>query len=205
LLRELDLAPAHVVGASMGGMIAQTLAAERTELVRSLTSIMSTTGSRWRGQPAIGVYRYLLGKPPRTRDEAVERAAQIFGIVGSKGLHDLERVREVAGRSYDRGYNRAGGALQLGAILASGNRTERLRRITAPTLVIHGTRDKLIKPSGGRATAKAIPGARLLRIEGMGHDLPRPLWPRLLDAIADHAHAADRAAGGRGREPASVA
>ena len=204
LLLELDLAPAHVVGASMGGMIAQTLAAERPELVRSLTSIMSTTGSRWRGQPSLAAYPYLLGSPPRTRDEMIDRAARVFGVVGSKGLHDKEAVREMAGRSFDRGYNRAGGALQLGAILASGNRTRALQRIAAPTLVIHGTRDKLIKPSGGRATAKAIPGSRLTMVKGMGHDLPRPLWPRLLDAIAEHAHASDRAAG-RGRESASVA
>jgi pimeloyl-ACP methyl ester carboxylesterase len=114
-------------------------------------------------------------------------------VIGSKELHDQERIREMAGRSYDRGYDVAGGARQLGAIAASGNRTSSLHRIEAPTLVIHGTKDKMVSPSGGRATAKAIPGAHLEMIEGMGHDLPRPLWPRLIDEIANHAHRADGA------------
>ncbi len=204
LIRRLDLSPAHVIGASMGGMIAQLVAAEHPRDVRSLTSVMSNTGSRRHGQPALGVYRYLLGRPPRTREEVVERAATIFGVVGSKGLQDEALVRERAGRSFDRGHHPAGSGRQLGAIVASGNRTGKLRRIGAPTLVIHGDRDKMVRPSGGRATTRAIPGARLIEIQGMGHDLPRPLWPRLLDAIAEHAHAADTAAG-RGRETASVA
>jgi len=191
LLRELELSPAHLIGASMGGMIAQVLAAERPELVRSLTSIMSSTGSRWRGQPAPGVYRYLLGRPPRTREEVVDRAERVFGVVGSRELHDAEAIREMAGRSFDRGHNPAGGARQLGAIIASGNRTRKLHSITAPTLVIHGNRDKLIRPSGGQATAAAIPGAKLVMIDGMGHDLPRPLWPRLIELIGDHARGAD--------------
>jgi len=193
LMRELDLAPAHVIGASMGGMIAQLLAAEHPAQVRSLTSMMSSTGSRISGQPSIGLYRYLMQRPPATREEVVERAAEIFGMIGSKGLHDEEHIREMAGRSFDRGHDVAGGGRQLGAIIASGNRSPKLRRIQAPTLVIHGTKDKLIKPSGGRATAKAIPGARLEMISGMGHDLPRPLWPRLLDLIATHANSADAA------------
>ena len=202
LIRRLDLSPAHLVGASMGGMIAQLVAAEHPEDVRSLTSIMSNTGSRRHGQPALGVYRYLLGRPPRTREEVVERAATIFGVVGSKDLQDDALVRERAARSFDRGHHPAGSGRQLGAIVASGNRTGKLRRITAPTLVIHGKVDKMVRPSGGRATARAIHGARLMMVERMGHDLPRPLWPLLLDAIADHARAADRAAGrGREREP----
>jgi pimeloyl-ACP methyl ester carboxylesterase len=177
LVRRLELSPAHIVGASMGGMISQLVAAEHAQHVRSLTSIMSNTGSRRHGQPALGVYRYLLGRPPRTREEVVERAA----------------------RSFDRGHHPAGSGRQLGAIVASGNRTRKLHRIEAPTLVIHGDRDKMVRPSGGRATARAIPGARLITIEGMGHDLPRPLWDLLIDAIAEHAHAADRAAGERER------
>ena len=191
LLRELALSPAHVIGASMGGMIGQMLAAEQPEQVRSLTSIMSTTGSRWRGQPALRVYRYLLRRPPTTREEVVDRAAEVFGVVGSKALHDTEQVREMAGRSYDRGHNPAGTARQLGAIIASGDRTRILGRIIAPTLVIHGSRDRMVKPSGGRATAAAIPGAKLVMIDGMGHDLPRPLWPRLIELIGDHARGAD--------------
>ncbi len=200
LMRELGLAPAHVVGASMGGMIAQTLAAEHPETVRSLVSIMSNTGSRWRGQPAPPVYKYLLKGPPREREQFVERAAEIFGLIGTKGFgHDLDYVRERAELSYARGHDVAGGGRQLGAIIASGDRTATLRKIEAPTLVIHGTEDLMIRPSGGRATARAIPGARLWLVEGMGHDLPRQLWPRLIDAIAEHARGAD------GAEPATAA
>ena len=194
LLRELGIAPAHVVGASMGGMIGQTLAAEHPEVVRSLTSIMSTTGSRWRGQPALSVYRYLLRPPPRDRDGYVQRTAEIFGLVGSTGFErDEQYIRERAGRAFDRGFDVRAGGRQLGAIVASGDRTKALQRIDVPTLVIHGTVDKMIRPSGGRATAKAIPGARLLMIEGMGHDLPRGAWPKLIDAISEHARAADGA------------
>jgi pimeloyl-ACP methyl ester carboxylesterase len=194
LIRELGIAPAHLVGASMGGMIAQVLAAEHPELVRSLTSIMSTTGSRWHGQPALSVYKYLLRPPPRDREGYVERAAEVFGLVGSTGFdRDEQYIRERASRSYDRGYDIRAGGRQLGAVLASGDRTKELRRIEAPTLVIHGTVDKMVRPSGGRATAKAIPGARLMMIEGMGHDLPRGAWPQIIDAVSEHARAADGA------------
>jgi pimeloyl-ACP methyl ester carboxylesterase len=192
LLRELEIAAAHVVGASMGGMIGQMLAAEHPEAVRSLTSIMSTTGSRWHGQPALSVYRYLLRPPPRDREGYIQRSAEVFGLVGSTGFdRDEQYIRERAGRSYDRGFDVRAGGRQLGAILASGDRTRALGEIKAPTLVIHGSVDKMIRPSGGRATAKAIPGARLMMIEGMGHDLPRGAWPQLLDAISEHARAAD--------------
>jgi pimeloyl-ACP methyl ester carboxylesterase len=205
LIRELDLAPAHVVGASMGGMIAQTLAAEHPELVASLTSIMSTTGSRLVGRPAPSVYKYLLRPPPRDREAYIERSAEIFGVVGSTGFErDEDYIRDRAGRSFDRGHDLAGGGRQLGAVLASGNRTNRLKKIRVPTLVLHGTEDKLVNVSGGKATAKAIPGATLKLIEGMGHDLPRGAWPQLIDAIAEHAHAADRNAG-REREPQAAA
>jgi pimeloyl-ACP methyl ester carboxylesterase len=198
LIRELGIAPVHVAGASMGGMIAQTLAAEHPGIVRSLTSIMSTTGNRWRGQPAFAVYRYLLRPPPRDRDGYIQRSAEVFGLVGSPGFErDEQYVRERAAKSYDRGYDVRAGARQLGAIVASGDRTNALKGITTPTLVIHGTEDKMIRPSGGRATARAIPDARLMMIEGMGHDLPRGAWPRIIDAIAEHARAAD---GARARE-----
>jgi pimeloyl-ACP methyl ester carboxylesterase len=194
LIRELGIAPAHVVGASMGAMIGQMLAAEHPEVVRSLTSIMSTTGSRWHGQPAFSVYRYLLRPPPRDRDGYIDRSAAVFGLVGSTRFdRDEQYIRERAGRAYDRGYDVRAGGRQLGAIVASGDRTKTLGRISAPTLVIHGSVDKMIRPSGGRATAKAIPGARLMMIEGLGHDLPRGAWPLLLDAVSEHARAADGA------------
>ena len=195
LMRALDMEPAHVVGVSMGGMIAQTLAAEHPDSVRSLVSIMSNTGNRWKGQPALGLYRYLLRQAPADRDGFIEHLTRVYAAIGSRGLpQDTARVREIAGRSYDRGHDPAGSGRQLGAITASGDRTTQLRSITAPTLVIHGTTDRLVKPSGGRATAKAIPGARLQMIEGMGHDLPEAAWPQLLDAIAGHAHTAEATA-----------
>jgi pimeloyl-ACP methyl ester carboxylesterase len=194
LLDELGIESAHVVGASMGGMIAQTLAAEHPASVRSLVSIMSNTGSRWSGNPKLAIYRLWLSRPPRDRDSYIERATTVFSMIGSRGLpQDLERYREIAARSYDRGYDPAASARQLGAIFASGNRTKQLRSITAPTLVIHGSTDPMVNRSGGAATARAIPGARMLTIKGMGHDLPEAAWPQLLGAISEHASAAERA------------
>jgi pimeloyl-ACP methyl ester carboxylesterase len=193
LIRALELGPVHVVGISMGGMIAQTLAAQHPELVRSLTSIMSNTGNRWKGQPALGVMRFLVRQAPADRDGYIAHMARVFAAIGSTGLpQDTEFVRERAARSYDRDHDRAGSGRQLGAVIASGDRTDELRRITAPTLVIHGTADRLVRPSGGMATTSAIRGARLMLIEGMGHDLPSAAWPELLDAIAGHARAADQ-------------
>lgn len=193
LLEHLAVGPAHVIGASMGGMIAQTLAARHPESVRSLTSIMSSTGGRWVGQPATALYPIFLRRPPREREAYLEHAARLFARIGSPGRsRDDADVREIAARSFDRGLNPAGTGRQLAAILAAGDRTPQLRTITAPTLVIHGRRDRLVAPSGGRATARAIPGARLELIEDMGHDLPRDLWPRLLGLIEEHLRAAER-------------
>jgi pimeloyl-ACP methyl ester carboxylesterase len=187
LLRKRSLGAAHVIGASMGGMIAQTLAARHPGAVRSLVSIMSNTGSYFSGQPSLRIYSALLRNAPRDRDGYIEHMVGVFATVGSPGeLRDVEHVRELAAASYDRDHDPAGPGRQLAAIIAAGNRTAELQRIEAPTLVIHGTADKLVSPSGGRATARAIAGARLMPIEGMGHDLPRALWPRLIDAIADH-------------------
>jgi pimeloyl-ACP methyl ester carboxylesterase len=193
LLSELRLEPAHVVGASMGGMIAQTLAAEHPGSVRSLVSIMSNTGSRWSGNPSLAIYRFWMTRPPQDREGYIKRSTSVFAAIGSKGLpQDTELYREIAARSYDRGYDPAASGRQLGAIFGSGDRTKQLRSITAPTLVIHGSKDPMVSRSGGVATAKAIPGARMITIQGMGHDLPSAAWPQLLDAIAEHARAADR-------------
>jgi pimeloyl-ACP methyl ester carboxylesterase len=192
LLRELDLAAAHVVGVSMGGMIAQTLAARRPEDVRSLVSMSSTTGSRFHGQPHPTVYRELLRGRPSEPEEFIAAMVDLFTRVGTPPPHqDIEQIRELIAKSLERDRHPWGRQRQLGAILASGNRTRELHEIKAPTLVIHGDRDKLIAPSGGRGTARAIPGARLLIAEGLGHDLARPYWPLLLDAITDHFRAAD--------------
>jgi pimeloyl-ACP methyl ester carboxylesterase len=177
----------------MGGMIAQTLAARYPEHVRSLVSIMSNTGSRFSGQPALRIYRQALKRAPSEREAYADHMVRLFGLVGSRGLpQDDEEVRDIALRSFDRDHDRSATGRQLAAILASGNRTRELRRIQAPTLVIHGTDDRLVMPSGGRATTRAIPSAKLLKIDGMGHDLPRAAWPRIIGAITEHAHQADR-------------
>jgi pimeloyl-ACP methyl ester carboxylesterase len=188
LLDHLGIERAHLVGASMGGMIAQMIAARRPERVLSLVSIMSNTGSRWSGQPAPSTYRLFLRPIARERDQYVKQAAELFEHIGSRGFDtDADAFREMLGAMHDRGHNPGSASRQLAAILTSGDRTAELRHITAPTLVIHGTADKLIRPSGGRATKRAIPGARLLTIEGMGHDLPRGAWPQILDAIVENA------------------
>ena len=188
LLDQLGIERAHVVGASMGGMIAQLMAARHPDRVLSLVSIMSSTGSRWSGQPAVRTLPFLLGKPPVGREAYVARIEKVFALVGSPGFErDEQGLRELAELSYDRGASSAGLARQMAAIIESGSRVADLRKIKAPTLVIHGTKDLLVRPSGGKATARAIPGARLLRIEGMGHDLPRGAWPRIIDAIESNA------------------
>ena len=209
LLRELELGPAHVVGASMGGMIAQTVAAHRARAgsqgaaeesqaraegvtIEPLTIPAEATGGRWVGQSSPLLYPIFLRRPGEGREAAVERTVKVFKAIGSRGLpKDLDFVREIAERSYDRDHDPYGPGRQLAAIFASGDRTSELRRISAPTTVVHGTDDRLVRPSGGRATARAIPGARLVTIEGMGHDLPRTAWPRLIDAIAANAARAE--------------
>jgi pimeloyl-ACP methyl ester carboxylesterase len=194
LMDHLEIESAHLVGASMGGMIVQTVAVEAPARVRSLVSIMSTTGSRRVGHPSYRTLGLLLGKPPRERQAAIDRVVKTFKVIGSPGYpFDEERVRDIAGRSFDRGHSEAGVTRQLHAITASGDRTAALHKLEVPALVIHGTSDRLVNPSGGRATAGAIPGARLRMIEGMGHDLPRELWPTFVEEIAANAA---RASGG---------
>jgi pimeloyl-ACP methyl ester carboxylesterase len=190
LLDELGIERAHVVGASMGGMIAQTMAITNPHRMRSLVSIMSTTG-----KPVLlsepRALRQLFAPPPRTRDEAIERHLALFHTVRSTGYpFDEASVRERAGLSWDRGSFPRGVLRHLAAIGATGDRTTRLRFVRVPTLVLHGTVDPLIRPIGGRLTAEAIPGARLRWIEGMGHDLPQALWPLLTDLIGGHAREA---------------
>jgi len=188
LLRELDRAPAHVIGASMGGMIAQTLAARHPELVLSLTSIMSNTGSVLTGRPGFSVYPLFFQRPSGGREAAIERTMKVFELIGSRELErDDELIRDMAARSYDRDHDAAAPGRQLAAIIASGNRTKEIRRIKAPTLVIHGDEDKMIGPSGGSATARAIPGAKLMKVKGMGHDLPRAAWPQIIDGVVANA------------------
>jgi pimeloyl-ACP methyl ester carboxylesterase len=192
LMDHLGWESAHVVGASMGGMIAQTMAIEHPERLRSLVSMMSTTGQRWTGLPTVKAFGVLFSKRPTDREAFIQRGVNTFRIIGSPGYpFDEEHVREIAGRSYDRGQSAAGVARQLHAITASGDRTSRLEGVDLPATVIHGNRDPLVRPSGGRATAAAIPGARLKIIDGMGHDLPRELYPTFADEIESTAARAE--------------
>ncbi len=186
LLDHLGIERAHIAGVSMGGMIAQTMAARHPERVLSLASMLSNTGALWSGQPSPRMYPVLLRAAPRDRASYIDHAAWVFSKIGSQDYPQND-LRAMAATSYDRGLNPAGSMRQLAAIIASGDRTPLLRTITAPTVVIHGTKDRLVPVSGGKATAKAIPGARLVLIEGVGHDLPRGVWPRMLDALADNA------------------
>jgi pimeloyl-ACP methyl ester carboxylesterase len=192
LLDALGIDRADVVGASMGGMIAQLMAARHPDRVRSLASVMSNTGHRWRGMPGLRIYPLFLRRPARDRDGAIDSAVEFFRRAGSPGFpYDEAEIRSMAERSWDRGHDPAGSARQLAAILTTGDRGHELARISAPTVVIHGTKDRMVTPSGGRATARAIRGSRLVWVDGMGHDLPRDAWPRLVDAITDNAARAD--------------
>ena len=187
LMDVLGFEKAHVVGASMGGAIAQTMAIEHPNRVRSLTSMMSTTGNISVGQPSPDVLRdVFVGPPAVTRDEVIQRMLRAFRAIGSPGYPtDENEVVAIAGRAYDRCYDPIGVARQAIASVASGDRTELLRHLDVPALVIHGLADRMCDVSGGRATAEAIPGAELVLIEGMGHGLPPGLRSQLAERIVE--------------------
>jgi pimeloyl-ACP methyl ester carboxylesterase len=189
LLDALGIEAAHIVGASMGGMIAQAFAIRHPAKTRSLCSIMSTTGDRAVGQPDPTAMAALLAPPPTTREEAIAGAIAA-GRVVSPHHFDEAKTAERAGLAFDRAFYPKGMARQLVAILASPDRTDALGNVTAPTLVIHGAADPLVTVGGGEATAKAVPGADLLIYEDMGHDLPEPLVPAIVAAIAANARKA---------------
>jgi pimeloyl-ACP methyl ester carboxylesterase len=185
LLTALGIERAHVAGASMGGMIAQTMAIEHPQRLLTLTSMMSTTGEPEVGQSTPEARQALLTSVPADRAGYVDAAERTM-IWRSKRYTDVAAVRALAGESYDRCYCPEGVTRQLGAIIASGSRAEQLRRVTVPTLVMHGLDDTLIAPSGGERTAALIPDAHLLLVEDMGHDRPEPLWPQICGAILEH-------------------
>ena len=186
LLDFLEVSAAHVVGASLGGAIAQVMALDYPGRVRSLTSMMSTTGDRRVGQAHPETLKALFGGgPAKTREEAVARAVHAAGVVGSATFpFDAEEVAESAGIAYDRDHDDTAIARQAVASVASGDRTERLKALRVPSLVIHGLADTMCDPSGGRATAAAIPGAELVLIDGMGHNLPPGVRERIADLVA---------------------
>jgi pimeloyl-ACP methyl ester carboxylesterase len=191
LLDHLGVGAAHVVGVSMGGMIAQVMAIRHPERVLSLVSIMSTTGNRRVGQPAPRVALRMLRKAPRERAAYIESHLETYRVIGTREVDfDEPGKRARAARCFDRGIHPAGSARQLAAIVTAADRTQSLARLRVPSTVIHGDRDPLVNISGGRATAEAIPGAKLTVIPGMGHDLPREHWPQIIAAIRDNAVAA---------------
>jgi len=193
LLDHLDIDAAHVVGASMGGMIAQSVAIGHPNRVLSLASIMSSTGNRRLGLPRWRAFGTLLASPPRSREAYAERAVKTFKVIGSPDYPiDPDRIRALATVAYERCFHPRGIARQLHAITSSNDRSRRLREIKAPTVVIHGTADPLVRTAAGRATAKAIPNSHLCLIDGMGHDLPPALWPRFAEQIDRNARRAGR-------------
>lgn len=183
VLDAVGIDRAHVVGASMGGMIAQSLAIAHPERVQSLTSIMSTTGDPDVGAPNPDILPALLQPPPEGRDAAIERAVEVSRLIGSPEHFEEDRARVKAERSYDRCYHPRGTMQQLVAIVGSPPRGDALRSIDVNTLVIHGDADPLVNVSGGERTAEVIAGAELLVLEGMGHDLPSRYWASVISAI----------------------
>ena len=188
LLDTLKIRAAHVVGASMGGAIGQEMAIHHPERLLTLTSIMSSTGEPGLPPPTPEALQVLLTPAPTDRDAYLDSHARTYKVLRGPGFPiDEARDRERAERVFARGLNPAGAARQLVAVFASGSRKAALATVSVPTLVIHGDADPLIPVACGTATANAIPGAELLIIEGMGHALPISMWPRIIEAIAQHA------------------
>ncbi|MBM3683502.1 MAG: alpha/beta fold hydrolase [Actinobacteria bacterium] len=183
LLDALGVERAHVLGASLGGMVAQTLAIDHPTRVASLTSLMSTTGEADVLLPDADVLPLLLTPPPADRNGAIAAAVHWIEVVGSPDHLDREAAADLAARAYDRGFHPEGTVRQLAAVLASGSRADALAQLRLPTLVIHGTEDRLLRPEGGRRTAELVPGARLVEVPGMGHDLPPAFWSVIVEQV----------------------
>jgi pimeloyl-ACP methyl ester carboxylesterase len=185
VLDHLNIERAHIMGASMGGMIAQTVAIEHPHRVKTLISVMSQPGELTVGQPTQEAMELIVTPAPSDRDEYIAFAPK-WQLWQSKKYRSDEVSRRNAIRDFDRSNYPEGGPRQMAAIYASGSRAEGLQKLQVPTLVIHGTDDQLITPSGGERTAELIPNSTLLMVEDMGHDMPQPLWPFYLDAISKH-------------------
>jgi pimeloyl-ACP methyl ester carboxylesterase len=192
LLQGLGIDRAHVVGSSMGGMIGQKMAIDFPDWVVSLTSMMSSTGEPEYGQSTPEAQQVLFSPRPADRDGYIAAAEREL-VWASRRYGDPAALRALAAASYDRSYYPAGVPRQLAAMILDGSRADALRTLDVPTLVIHGQDDTLIDPSGGRRTAELVPDARLLLVEDMGHDRPRALWSRLVDAIHEHTEGGTRA------------
>ena len=190
VLDDLGIDRAHVMGVSMGGMIVQQLAIAHPDRLLSMTSVMSTTGDPDVGRSTPEAQALLLGAPPTDRASAIARHLEGIRTYGSPDFYDEERLTSVAGEAYDRSFTPDGQARQAMAVIASPSRTSALRHVRVPALVMHGDQDKLVDISGGRRTADAIPGARFVVMEGMGHDYPPHYWDRWVQLVADHARAA---------------
>ncbi len=191
LLDHLGIERAHIVGASMGGMIVQTMAIQRPERTLSLTSIMSMTGEPGYGEPKPEVLPVLLETAPSEREANIARSVEDSRAISSPEYFDEDRARAKAARAFDRCYYPHGVGNQLLAVLASGSRDEALRRLDLPVLVIHGTADPLVTPSGGEHTAEVLRGSELIMFDGMGHDLPAHYWSQVIDAICSVASRAE--------------
>jgi pimeloyl-ACP methyl ester carboxylesterase len=183
LLDHLGIDKAHILGASMGGMIVQTIAIEHPERVLTMTSIMSNTGNFEYGNARPEALAVLLEPAATDRDAAIERSVRSSQIIGSPEHFDEDIARQRATESFDRSFYPAGIGRQLIGIQASGSREDALRTLDVPTLVIHGIEDPLVEVSGGERTAELIPNAELLLVEGMGHDLPPVFWPQVIEAV----------------------
>jgi pimeloyl-ACP methyl ester carboxylesterase len=185
VLDALEIDRAHVLGVSMGGMIAQTIAIEHPDRVLSLVSIMSRTGEPGYGDPSPEAAQVLMSPPATDREQAVA-GAERTAVWRSQRWPEIARERDLVGRAWDRDHTPGGQPRQFGAMIAGGSRDAGLRNLAVPTLVIHGLDDALIAPSGGEHTAELIPGARLMLVPDMGHDLPLPLIPEICAAVLAH-------------------
>jgi len=188
LMDALKLEKAHVCGLSMGGMIAQVMAIEYPRRVSSLISMESTTGDPTLPPAKPEAMQAMLSRPPQDRDGYIQHTVEVFrAFSGGSDKFDETLERKLSAKSYDRSFYPLGFMRQLAAILASGNRTQSLASVRAPTLIIHGADDPLVPPAHGRATARAIPGAKLLVVEGLGHGMAYPaLWDQIVGAIRQH-------------------